>query len=253
MCVACHSRIDPDIVNAGHPTLDLELFTMTQRQPAHHYARNTYDGVRSWAVGLAISARENATAFTKLARPSQDDLEALFLSLQLKLRFIEMFPKRLRNISKSSKISRLLKKMNKSSENVQRSQLIKDLRLVTGELNKLAKRLAERDSKSRHFDQTGSKIFAERIISKTSKDFDEYEAAATANALLALYNSYIYGKGPRFAKANKTPKEFKELLVRPNIYEPESLFDDEGEFRGSIWSGRHRLIKKLFRKNPRRQ
>ena len=65
MCAKCHLQIEPELVDVGHPDLSFELIAHSLREPPHWYERQTWDGIRSWSVGQAVSLRE---CFRKLKR-----------------------------------------------------------------------------------------------------------------------------------------------------------------------------------------
>ncbi len=70
LCLSCHLGTNKKLVThkimaAGHPRLSFELDTFTQIGPAHfridkdwHKRKGSWDGVRAWAIGQAVSARE---------------------------------------------------------------------------------------------------------------------------------------------------------------------------------------------------
>ena len=97
------------------------------------------------------------------------------------------------------------------------------------------------------------KILGELFARDALKIEDEYEAALYADALWALYNSYYYGKDPRMKKGVVQVDVFKELEVRPSVYQPESLFGEEGEFLIKTWQSRLRPLKRLFETAPQRR
>lgn len=70
LCLSCHlgnqkKLVTHKIMAAGHPRLSFELDTFTQIGPAHfridsdwHKRKGSWDGVRAWAIGQAVSAQE---------------------------------------------------------------------------------------------------------------------------------------------------------------------------------------------------
>lgn len=70
LCLSCHlgnqkKFVTHRIMAAGHPRLSFELDTFTQIGPAHfridddwHKRKGSWDGVRAWAIGQAVSAQE---------------------------------------------------------------------------------------------------------------------------------------------------------------------------------------------------
>jgi hypothetical protein len=57
VCVLCHLQIEPELVDAGHPDLSFELVNHSRREPPHWFERQSWDGVRAWSVGQAVSLR----------------------------------------------------------------------------------------------------------------------------------------------------------------------------------------------------
>jgi len=70
LCLSCHlgnqhKFVTHKIMAAGHPRMSFELDTFTQIGPAHfridadwQKRKGTWDGVRAWAVGQAVTAQE---------------------------------------------------------------------------------------------------------------------------------------------------------------------------------------------------
>lgn len=70
LCLSCHignqdKFVTHKIMAAGHPRMSFELDTFTQIEPAHFQIdadwqkrKGTWDGVRAWAIGQAVAARE---------------------------------------------------------------------------------------------------------------------------------------------------------------------------------------------------
>lgn len=70
LCLSCHLGTQKKLVThrimaAGHPRLSFELDTFTQIGPAHfridsdwHQRKGSWDGVRAWAIGQAVTAQE---------------------------------------------------------------------------------------------------------------------------------------------------------------------------------------------------
>jgi cytochrome c554/c'-like protein len=70
LCLACHfgnkdKFVTHRMMGAGHPRMSFELDTFTQTEPPHFVIdddwqkrKRTWDGVRVWAIGQAIVARE---------------------------------------------------------------------------------------------------------------------------------------------------------------------------------------------------
>ncbi len=70
LCLSCHfgnqvKFVTHRMMGAGHPRMSFELDTFTQTAPAHFVIdadwqrrKRTWDGVRVWAIGQALAARE---------------------------------------------------------------------------------------------------------------------------------------------------------------------------------------------------
>lgn len=67
-CVRCHLKIDPAMIDAGHPRLNFELVDYNERNPPHwdtpnHSSRAAGFNARAWAIGQIVSLREAAQTY----------------------------------------------------------------------------------------------------------------------------------------------------------------------------------------------
>ena len=58
VCVACHQKLDPDILNAGHPELIFELDGQTAAMPRHWREQDPDTRPKAWLTGQAAALRE---------------------------------------------------------------------------------------------------------------------------------------------------------------------------------------------------
>ena len=68
MCVSCHLKIDPELINADHPELPFELDTFCHGDWMHWPAQGNFTGVQAWALGQAVSMREAALQLAQRVR-----------------------------------------------------------------------------------------------------------------------------------------------------------------------------------------
>lgn len=69
-CVACHQKLEPDILHAGHPDLFFELDSQSVAEPKHWRDGEPWSGLREWLTGQAVALREMSWA---LAGDAQGD------------------------------------------------------------------------------------------------------------------------------------------------------------------------------------
>ena len=68
-CVACHLKIDQELVAAGHPDLvAFELDTFSANMPPHWRDKGTWIGTKTWATGQVIALREAAKQLGERAK-----------------------------------------------------------------------------------------------------------------------------------------------------------------------------------------
>ncbi len=72
-CVACHQRLDPDLLAAGHPELFFELDGQSIAEPKH-WRDDPASGPRAWLVGQAVAFREVSWGLSKMATPDPEEL-----------------------------------------------------------------------------------------------------------------------------------------------------------------------------------
>lgn len=254
VCIKCHSQIDSELVDAGHPMLDMELFSATQRQPPHYYERNTWDPVRLWSVGLLVGAREDARALVKDIKKQKDQDTLLFRSaiLETKLKLARHLPSRLKHIRSAPFLKYYRKQPNYEKLG---AKDIKTLESWAVSFDKYARTLSETGPRSVFFARTRLKILGETYLKEAAKSrvADEYAGEQYGGALWAIYNSYYYGESPRLKKAVHKAEVFQELGVRPGVFMPSSLFDDDGNFLLKTWQSRLRPLKGLFESAPQRR
>ncbi|MDF1667838.1 MAG: hypothetical protein P1V97_39235, partial [Planctomycetota bacterium] len=199
-------------------------------------------------------ARENATAITKAKEQKKDKDTIMILGFILdnKLRLLRHLPSKLRKF-RSAPFDKFYRKQP-DYENL-RSKDIKTLKKWAASFDMNAKKLADTGPRSRYFDRVRLKILAETLIKDATKNDleDEYAAEQYGGALWALYNSYYYGQEPRLKKPVREPSTFQQLGVRPGVYKPEGLFDEEDSFHVKTWQSRLRPLKGLFESSPQRR
>jgi hypothetical protein len=69
-CVACHQKLEPEILHAGHPDLFFELDSQSVAEPKHWRDVEPWSGLREWLTGQAVALREMSWA---LAGDAQGD------------------------------------------------------------------------------------------------------------------------------------------------------------------------------------
>jgi hypothetical protein len=57
-CVACHERLDSELLRVGHPELIFELDGQAVTQPKHWREAHWWHGAQAWLVGQAVALRE---------------------------------------------------------------------------------------------------------------------------------------------------------------------------------------------------
>ena len=60
VCVGCHEKIEPAILEAGHPKLVFELDSQVVSQPPHWKDADPWQGPRAWLTGQAVALREQS-------------------------------------------------------------------------------------------------------------------------------------------------------------------------------------------------
>ncbi|MDF1661106.1 MAG: multiheme c-type cytochrome [Planctomycetota bacterium] len=243
VCVKCHLQIDPKLVDAGHPDLSFELFTHSHREPPHWYERQTWDGIRAWSVGQTVSLRDALTKI-KSRLGQKDNEEELGFAIAQGLSHTTVFRHAVGELGETHEKAFILDLHGRLS-NGKTKGLLEACKKGITILTKLGRRLATAD------------VFNEKMVvsvfKKVANDPDlssveEYQAEQVAGALFALYNSKVYGKGPRLQKPLKEPEQIKAIFVRPAIWEPADLFDDESsEFKEKLWLKRLKEAAKLVK------
>jgi hypothetical protein len=66
-CVACHERIDADLLQAGHPELAFELDNQTKAEPPHWNESEAGSELPTWLTGQAVALREQSWGMEKIA------------------------------------------------------------------------------------------------------------------------------------------------------------------------------------------
>jgi hypothetical protein len=253
MCVSCHLQIEPELVDAGHPDLSFELYAHSTREPPHWFERQSWDGVRSWAVGQAVALRE-ALAKIKKRIPAKkgkegDDLEAATDAVDgavLQAQSYVVIFRHAVNAMGDAGDKKVLAELNAlfAAEELDDAKLTAACGSGATLMDKLGKKFAGMAD----FDAAKVKALYAKIASDPLLgDTDEFTAEQAAGALYALYNSAKQGKGPRNKGAVETPKEIAAILVRPTVYEPEDLFDGEGTFKGGEWARRLKVAAGLVK------
>lgn len=254
VCIKCHSQIDSELIDAGHPSLNFELFSATQRQPPHYRERNTWDPVRLWSVGLLLGAREDTVALEKELKAKKDEENKIRLgdSLKDRLEILQYFPSKLRRFRSAPfvKYDRSLKR-NDEFRNLKG----KHIKNWAKQFDSYARKLGSEGPRDRYFDRTRLKILAEILLKDAAVDEvpSEFQAASYGGAFWALYNSYYFGEKPRLNQSLMKKDIFGQLELRPGVFKPDSLFDDEDQFDLKTWQSRLRPLKGLFESAPQRR
>lgn len=255
VCVSCHLQIDSELVDAGHPDLSFELFYHSRREPPHWYERQTWDGVRAWSVGQSVSLCDALKKLQKRLskkKPNEDDIGlavAQASSYAIVFRhFVTEFNKlAAKKKAKAYKAeAAFINELNTLllKEKADPKDLLASCKKGIPLLLALGKDLATTELFNKKLVNTVFKTIAN---DKELKEADEFVAEQAAGALYALYNSSVTGKGPRMRKPVIKEDKIEAILVRPTVYKPDSLFDEEGLFKTELWLKRLKAASALIK------
>jgi len=73
-CVACHQKVDADILKAGHPELIFELDGQSVAEPKHWSAEKNGNGAQAWLVGQAVALREMSWQIAHEKSPTENEI-----------------------------------------------------------------------------------------------------------------------------------------------------------------------------------
>lgn len=237
MCAYCHLQIEPELVGAGHPDLSFELVGHSRREPPHWYERQTWDAVRAWTVGAGVSLRE---CLTKLGSRIKNGkaAEDIDVAAAQSISYLDVFRHAV-DVYGNDAEKALAKELDSmlKAKTLDKAKLPDACTKGAKAFDDMAKRLA----KETPFTKDNIKVLWGKITgdSKVLKNIDEFGAEQVAGALVALYNSFKMGEGPRMKGELEVPAELEALLVRPTVYQPEDIFDgEEGSFNFKKWNER---------------
>jgi hypothetical protein len=285
VCVSCHLQIDPALVDAGHPDLSFEIYAHTRREPPHWFERQSWDGIRAWSVGQAVSIRESLTKIQRriVTEAGIDPLDSAIFQALSNTTIFRHGVAVLGNKSQQAAIQNLHNILLKSQDQIGRDLdkewkaiIKKDPKKAKDEKAKKALAAAMKKSLKAALTKTGSEclkvarlmdafgkelakrkeftkkqgiaIFKAVASDKDLLDTDEFLAEQAAGALYALYNTSQQGAGPRGKGPILTPKAIEDILIRPTVYKPDVFYDNEAEeFNVKLWLKRLEAAKKLLK------
>lgn len=237
-CVLCHLQIDPELVLAGHPDLSFELVAASNREPPHWYERQTWDGVRAWTVGTAVSIRECLLKLKKRVDREKKNEDNIFVAAAQTTSYLNVFRHAVATFGTDAE-----KELSKKLDGLLNAEKLDHAALSTAcaegakAMDEMAKRLAKsKDAFSKEvIKKLWDTICADKVV---LEGIDEFGAEQVAGALYALHSSYSVGAGPRGKDPMTPPAEIQALFVRPTVFGPEDLFDADGYFKSKEWNGR---------------
>lgn len=252
VCVKCHLQIEPELVDAGHPDLSFEIYAHSRREPPHWYERQTWDGIRAWSVGQAVSLREALLKISKRIK-GKKDFDTTSLALYQAQSYVMVFKHGVA-VFGSDADKKAIAGLDKMIAGALDAEKIADGAAMTKAcdsaaelMNKLGQKLAKADSFNAGNVKSLFKAIASDKALMDADGIDEFVAEQAAGALYALYNSSKQGKGPRNKGEVETPDAIEKILVRPTVYKPDDLFDDEGTFLAEKWIKRYKAAGALVK------